>query len=64
METAFLVTKWVLFVIYIGGSGMLRIEPVATGLHSYQACVQAAREMARTTKAGRFDCTWYRETGK
>ena len=61
IETAAITMKWVLFVVYVGGSGMLRMEPVATGFHTFQACKQAAQQMSQTAKKGRFDCTWYRD---
>ena len=57
-----LTMKWLVFVIYIGSSGLPTTETVQSDIPDYKTCRSIANGMNRLNPqpGHRFDCAWYR----
>ena len=58
--------KWLVFVIWIGSSGLPTTETVQSDIPDYKACRSISNGMNRLNPqpGHRFDCAWYRAEEK
>ena len=61
-----LTMKWLIFVIYIGSSGLPVVVVKKSGIADYKTCRSLANGMNRLNPqpGHRFDCAWYRAEEK